>query len=730
MATPLERIDLGPPLKQMRKGTRSCLECRRRKIRCVYSQKVRPCDGCASRATQCTSQEYGIVRDQSLKKRKNVHDRVGELEGMISQVLEKLDSRRGSTLSESELGAAEALKSLQAELLPTRVNSRDAYSSSRSSSPTQSLPDESFKPSHRFDEAPMLGLFDNDILRREDLEPVVTPRESSQAPNPKKSRVLKALKALMPSPEDLTLLLQESQTFDIQNPWSMVRQSFPDYLGVKLDAFEINEVDLLREFIQRSLNTDSVACVAKIVLCLAISVQQLPTSFDFSKTNLPASVEELQRHYVNCIETLLASDEGFAGTFDGIECLLMLSKLLIEMGQPRKAWLTLRRAVSFAHLLGVHRRPKNATVEEALRQKNLWLQIWQGDRFLSLLLGLPYTISENLFDKKHLEIDGPLATVNPPFLLKLSIISGHVIDRNQDRNGMTFSATLKLDQELEDLKNSMPTCWWEADPKTVQPIEASYEMLSAKYSHHTTRILVHLPYLQKSYLDRRYEFSRLAAMDSARDIIRLYRILRDKERPMTVPCHIVDFVAFTAAVVLFLNFLASLEFTFCSTPEETQIDEELCNHVAADLKRVSEEFNSSVARQAVRILLDFQKARTDCENGGNAYEGVIPYFGKIRVVPGKIFEQSTKWKQMASIQSNDQLNTPPESIGQSIDSYVPQPISIDYFQPLGTDPFLGQEESGHWTSMLSTDLHDDWSWFLNGTGPSNGPSTSPNTGPG
>ncbi|MCJ1351011.1 MAG: hypothetical protein MMC33_000993 [Icmadophila ericetorum] len=719
MATPLQDPDFGPPLKQMRKGTRSCLECRRRKIRCVYSKNVRPCDGCASRATQCTSQEYGLVRDQSLKKRKNVHDRVGELEGMISQVLDRLDSRRGSTLSESELGAAEALKSLQAELLPVRVNSRDANSSSRSSSPTQSLPDESFRPSHRFDEAPMLGLFDNDVLRREDLEPVVTPRDDSQAPNPKKARVLKALKALMPSPDDLTLILKESQTFDIQNPWSMVRQSFPDYLGVKLDAFEINEVDMLREFIQKSLSSDSVASVAKIVLCLAISVQQLPAKFDFSKTNLPASVEELQRHYVNCIETLLASDEGFVGTFDGIECLLMLSKLVIEMGQPRKAWLTLRRAISFAHLLGFHRRPKNATVEETLRQKNLWLQIWQGDRFLSLLLGLPYTISEKLFDKKHLELDGPLATINTPFMLKLSIIAGHVIDRNQDQSGMTFSATLKLDQEMEDLKNSMSMSWWETSPETLDPLEASYDMLSAKYSYNTTRILVHLPYLQKSYLDRRYEFSRLAAIDSSRDLIRLYRILRDTKRPMTVPCHTVDFIAFTAAVVLFLNYLASLEFTFCSTHEETQLDTQLCSDVTADLKRVSEEFNSSVARQAVRTLQDFQKALTSCEEmDEDAYEGVIPYFGKFRVVPGKIFEQSMRMKQCAGvIQSNDQLNTPPESIAQSIgnNNSVNQPVSIDYFQPLGTDPFLGQEDGEHWTSMLSTGLHDDWSWFLNGT---------------
>jgi hypothetical protein len=45
--------------RKIRKGTQSCWECKRRKIRCTFvTPSAAVCDGCRSRGTPCVGQEY------------------------------------------------------------------------------------------------------------------------------------------------------------------------------------------------------------------------------------------------------------------------------------------------------------------------------------------------------------------------------------------------------------------------------------------------------------------------------------------------------------------------------------------------------------------------------------------------------------------------------------------------------------------------------------------------
>src|SRR6201996_5995010 len=55
--------DQGPPRKKMRKGTKSCLECRRRKIKCTF-EPGRPaiCNECYARGSTCIDQEHGDIQ--------------------------------------------------------------------------------------------------------------------------------------------------------------------------------------------------------------------------------------------------------------------------------------------------------------------------------------------------------------------------------------------------------------------------------------------------------------------------------------------------------------------------------------------------------------------------------------------------------------------------------------------------------------------------------------------
>lgn len=71
--------------KRVRKGTKSCWECKRRKVKCqLSSENVSICSGCLSRGTTCISQEYPEEHDSS------GGPQIGERLGRIELVLEKL----------------------------------------------------------------------------------------------------------------------------------------------------------------------------------------------------------------------------------------------------------------------------------------------------------------------------------------------------------------------------------------------------------------------------------------------------------------------------------------------------------------------------------------------------------------------------------------------------------------------------------------------------------------
>src|SRR6201986_2482973 len=76
--------------KRLRKGTHSCLECRKRKIRCDWPVESPQCDGCASRKVRCVEQAYGDVPRAS-PRTKTMRQRISDLEGAIDKIFRHLD---------------------------------------------------------------------------------------------------------------------------------------------------------------------------------------------------------------------------------------------------------------------------------------------------------------------------------------------------------------------------------------------------------------------------------------------------------------------------------------------------------------------------------------------------------------------------------------------------------------------------------------------------------------
>ena len=108
----------------------------------------------------------------------------------------------------------------------------------------------------------------------------------------------------------------------------------------------------------------------------------------------------------------------------------------------------------FAQLMGLHKVRVNG------RQDMIWWAIFQTDRFSSLMLGTPYSISESHcnmgFRGKDLRADfTPFG-----FICRLALIVGKVIDQLHSLSDAPHTLAMAIDQELNCCTAEMPAEFW------------------------------------------------------------------------------------------------------------------------------------------------------------------------------------------------------------------------------------------------------------------------------
>ena len=141
-------------------------------------------------------------------------------------------------------------------------------------------------------------------------------------------------------------------------------------------------------------------------------------------------------------ESLLSSDERLGGTLAGLECMILQSEFYVNIGNLQKVWLIVRRVISLAQLLGLHRKT-NAESETrlAMRRNAIWTELWQRDRGFSTILGLPSSTLDSQTPPLSLD-NSPSDTQRlKQFSRDLGIVMGHVVDK-------TYSITLQIEEEL------------------------------------------------------------------------------------------------------------------------------------------------------------------------------------------------------------------------------------------------------------------------------------------
>lgn len=184
-------------------------------------------------------------------------------------------------------------------------------------------------------------------------------------------------------------------------------------------------------------------------------------------------------------------------------------------------------------------------------------------------------------------------------------ITGDVIDRNLSPSpDGNFMETIKIEASIVDLASSMPPDWWR--PELVVGEDTTmqmYERILPQFFHHQVRTLLHLPFMLKASQDRRYEYNRIAALESAREMIARYQVIRPIQGYRSLICKVIDFQVFTAAMILVLNLFGSPASNVKRNEEEDDRDWDLLTSTSEMLQHASQATGNYMSSQS-RLVYD------------------------------------------------------------------------------------------------------------------------------
>ena len=398
------------------------------------------------------------------------------------------------------------------------------------------------------------------------------------------------------------------------------------------------------QYTKSTIAGGSILALSKTLLCLSLGLQQLSASFVTEKLKLPIPADQLTNHYVNTIEKYVFSDDQYLTSIEGLELTILLTKINANAGRPRKAWLQYRRALSFALLLSLNRKSMwqvtSSDPYTGPRRRAVFWALFQGDRYFSLVLGLPYSLSDQQCDIEEITRHNmDLRGVGAEHMFRLSNLGGRLIDRCQNPSLVSLSTTMHWDEELKEARRTLPSL---KDIENVKhfTFDELYDRSLAVLYHHYIRTLLHLPFMLKSTSDRRFEYNRVAAVESAREMIHAFKVLRNGVHGGYCACKTVDFQVFLGCILLALNQLAIVPLLGQKTGTSEDIaDWQLVEAVRSILDKAAKESlgsNGAMQDSAVKTLDLLLECREGCD--GEMEESTkisIPYFGTITIRPRK-----------------------------------------------------------------------------------------------
>ncbi|OAP61001.1 hypothetical protein AYL99_06005 [Fonsecaea erecta] len=578
-----------PPRKKIRRVVNSCLECRRRKIRCdLSSNTTDKCTACAGRGIACEKWEHSADAPDTY----NLE--LGARLRRVESLLEKLTD-------------VESLNTIEAAL---NVGAGDGSITA---------------PIEGHNHPPLISLFDNAVFgHQEQSTPSsaaerCSPSQGSGGPqNAKLEKLRLVLSALLPTQEDADLIVVST------NAWGLGHLVYGNRTTAEVD-FEI-----------ATLTRGSPLNIARALMHFAILIQQMPPEFDSSRLQFTSPIEIVLQKYLHYVADLVTSKDDFACTTEGWECLLLQSVFYINDGNLRRAWLAARRALYTAQFLGLHKdylkstRSEDSDGDKQRVNAIRWVRTVMLDRFLAPILGLPCGVGNDCFGEEVTMV--PIINFLDVFERKICIIAGLIAARNQKEPAPGYTTTLDIDEKLDklakesgDILAKIPAM--DASPQSLGEGDP-FKLVLAQIWFYQITIILHIPWMLRAFTDNRFEYSRFACLNASREHLRRYLALRDTNNTQNT-ARVVDFGTVIAAATLILNRVEAA--TRDVVTFDTERDMRLVSRVIDSMRMVSRWPREFMARQGVEVmeaLLALKNGPRD-PNTSDTLRFTIPFFGPI-----------------------------------------------------------------------------------------------------
>lgn len=383
--------------------------------------------------------------------------------------------------------------------------------------------------------------------------------------------------------------------------------------------------------------------IAKRLLHLTLCLSHMVPSFDYTQLDAQQPVAEISSEIISTVGALVCLDDELVCCAEGLEVMALHMMCQFAVGNLRKSWVSLRRALSLGDLMGLHTPSRLAALpycdpasDPAKRPLPavVWFQINDFERYLSLLLGLPTVTRDE--DLKMMGLSTMLSRAERLGVAH-GLVAGRIIERNLSRMD-DYMMTLDVDLELNRAADEMPASWW-AGPDGVDSAFTDEESvrqtgaLVLQTRHHSLLIMLHLPFLLRARLESRFAPSMTACLAASREVLSRYarfRTLHGKH----MSCRHMDFFGLVASMTLVLGYLGGR-----GRPEQRITDRglvEVAREKMAEQARVAGDRMTGEAAEVVGQLMPIiDRGVNSCAEAREAVKkGLslrIPYLGTVNI---------------------------------------------------------------------------------------------------
>lgn len=528
--SPDDELGCVPKRRKVRKGTQSCWECKRRKVRCVFDTTETICQNCRRRSTACISQDLP-------------------------------DAFMPITPSSSEAGALVCTSVHPASLLEC-LTKKPGINLRRSSTYDTSISS--------------TNLRDGDLCH--------TLRSMWPTQN--------ELDQIVALPIGLSVIYHSEVCNFFNEPTS---QSLPS----------------TRDMLRLPPIGSHPVLIARKLLLLGNYLQGIVLPSD-QESQTPESWYHNIMYRVMEAAVKITKNEDMVTSAEGLECIMLEVTYQNYAGNLHQAWMAVRRAITIAQVLGLHRDISSPTLKflETTKRslfdaKKTCLQIVRMECYLGLILGLPRSSleapsckSEGLEAAKRLQYSHLI-----------------VADRILKRSTLpSLVETQELDSLLETAAAGISPQWWlvpdlSTSNRIAKEIFQDMNRLNDQFAHFHLLIRVHLPYLMRWTCEKNYDYSKMTAVNASRETLIRYVAFRVKNAAHFY-CRGTDFVCFIAATVLSLGHIecARLRHTrdahnaFGLLIHSRPSDRGLLEQTLDVVRGTSQGYDDSITRQIVFVL--------------------------------------------------------------------------------------------------------------------------------